>query len=74
MKANVSKVEELQKKLSGLSEDSTEKVDVLNKLAKSHLGKSNTKAQVFSKRALKIAEKINYSKGEVISLNTIGIS
>ncbi|MCK4654232.1 MAG: sigma 54-interacting transcriptional regulator [Candidatus Cloacimonetes bacterium] len=74
MKANVSKVEELQRKLSGLSEYSTEKVDVLNKLAKSHLGKSNTKAQAFSKRALKIAEKINYSKGEVISLNTIGIS
>ncbi|MCD4818462.1 MAG: sigma 54-interacting transcriptional regulator [Candidatus Cloacimonetes bacterium] len=74
MKTNVSKAEELQKKISDLSEDSIEKVDILIELSKMYLGRSPSKVLELGKQALKLSKKLNYEKGIAISLNIIGIS
>ena len=74
MKEKKTKANELKLKISGLSDDNTEKVDILNELAKTYFGKSPSKVLELGKQAFALSKKLNYSKGEAKALNIIGIS
>ena len=74
MKEKNTQADELKFQISKLSDDNTEKVDILIELAKTYFGKSPSKVLELGKQAFALSEKLNYSKGEAKSLNTIGIS
>ncbi len=74
MKEVKTQVDELKLKISGLSDDNTEKIDLLIELSKMYFGRSPSKALELGKQALKLSKKLKFVKGRVISLNIIGIS
>ncbi len=74
MKEKKTQAGELKFKISGLSNDNTEKVDILIKLAKTYAGKSPSKVLESGKQAFALAKKLNYPEGEAKALNIIGIS
>jgi PAS domain S-box-containing protein len=65
------KIDSLETKLSRFSGTDIEKVNILNELAKEHSGISNKKLIELGRQALQLAQKIDYKKGKVNSLNNI---
>lgn len=68
--SQTSKIDSLLKVLPTASGE--KKVDVLNGLAKAHIGKDSTKAKNYCDEALALAQKINYQKGIAVSYSNEG--
>ncbi len=66
-----SKVDSLSKALAGVSAD-TNKVNILNNLAIALMGTDISKAKEYSLESTKLAQKIDFKKGEAISLQIAG--
>lgn len=71
---NVGLIGEQKPSNSIIIPESRVSVDKMNRLAKSSLNNSFEKALKYGKKALNMAEKLSYKKGEVTALKNIGLA